>query len=441
MTIYNKYRPNNLDDIVAHSSVVTALKYQLKTQKGLQSYIMAGQRGTGKTTTSKILARAMVCESPIEGEPCNTCNSCISAIKGNHPDIYEIDGASNNGVGNVRNIIEEMSYPPIQATKKVYVIDEVHMLSISAFNALLTTVEQPPEHVMFVFATTELHKVPATIRSRCQIFTFSNISSELISEHLMNIAEKEKIDITTQAASLIANNSEGSLRDALSILEQLACGEKITEQRVNESLGLIDTQTLEKLIDSMYSRDLESSLAYYKRIINAGKTASQLMESLISSLTEHILKSHRLKEATFLLNSLLDFRRMSSAERNLELLFSLFIVEVTSKPIHEANESSNASSSDLERRVEKIETFLRKKQKPIERSLKPKSDKAAEAKTAKKVSEPVHVDNAHDQEQDGLVTEKNDEKTVGNSKKDDSKNDTIEKINFVLNKLSGMGGV
>lgn len=331
MSLYNKYRPSNFSDIVSHEVTVTALREQLINNKFSQAYIMAGTRGTGKTTTSKIFSKFIACENPSGGEPCGVCESCIDAKEGKHPDIYEIDGASNNSVDDVRRIIDEIKYPPMRSKYKVYIIDEVHMLSTNAFNALLKTLEEPPAHIIFILATTELHKIPATIRSRCQIFSFAQIEVEDISNHLMTVSMSEGIHLQIDGARLIAESADGSMRDGLSILEQLSHNRTIDGTTVEKALGLINENHTESLIEFLIERDVKSSMIMYKEIMKLGKTTSQLIESMIKYLTGHIMVADRVSEMTFTLKKLLDFRKDNQKESNVQLLFNLFIVDICSE--------------------------------------------------------------------------------------------------------------
>lgn len=215
LALYRKYRPRTFDDVISQEHITTTLKNQLRNGQTAHAYLFTGSRGTGKTTCAKILAKAINCKSPVNGNPCLECESC-RAIEEGATDVTEIDAASNNGVDSVRELKEEAVYAPISCRCRVYIIDEVHMLSVSAFNALLKLIEEPPPHVVFIFATTEIHKVPATILSRCQRFEFRRIRIGDSKERLLEIAEKEKMSLDEDAAALISRVSEGGMRDALS---------------------------------------------------------------------------------------------------------------------------------------------------------------------------------------------------------------------------------
>lgn len=321
MMLYNKYRPTSFSDVVSNEQVIRALKFQVGSSRG--NYLLEGQRGTGKTTIAKICARLFVCEHLIDGEPCNCCPSCLQSLEGRHPDIKEIDGASNNGVNNIRDIIESLSYPALNGGYKVFIIDEIHMLSQGAFNALLKTVEEPPEKVVFIFATTEIDRIPATIRSRCQTYSFGKIDETLILERLMFVAEKEEISITEDAARLIAKAADGAIRDALSILQQLSCYKSITQSVVEESLGLIDQRELKAFTESLLKGNLDMALAQYYKIISL-RTPQQLVNAVIKTFCENIMLRKDMVRSTKLLKELLVIKRNL---KELEVLLALFIVE------------------------------------------------------------------------------------------------------------------
>ena len=248
--LYRKYRPQTFDDVVGQMAVTQTLKTQLMSGHLSHAYLFTGSRGTGKTSCAKILAKAVNCLNPQDGNPCNCCEACRAIDAGSCMDVLEIDAASNNGVDNVRDLRDDAVYTPSQVRKRVYIIDEVHMLSISAFNALLKIIEEPPEHLMFILATTELHKVPATILSRCQRFSFRRISQEDIAARLQYIAYQENIDLDDSAARVLARLADGGLRDGVSLLDQVASASttELTADRVYACLGIAGEQKCAELL-------------------------------------------------------------------------------------------------------------------------------------------------------------------------------------------------
>ena len=237
--LYRKWRPRSFDDVVGQKHITETLKRQVQAGRLTHAYLFTGTRGTGKTTCAKILARAVNCKNPQEGNPCNHCAACTGIENGSILDVVELDAASNNRVDDVRAMLEEAAYTPATVAKRVYIIDEVHMLSPQAFNALLQILEEPPEHLMFILATTELHKVPATIKSRCQQFAFKRIQAEEIAGRLRYVSEQEGIQLTQEGAALIARLADGGMRDALSLLDQcVGAGGPVDQDRVFQVLGL-----------------------------------------------------------------------------------------------------------------------------------------------------------------------------------------------------------
>ena len=259
--LYRKWRPAHFDDVCGQDHITSILKYEVANNKTTHAYLFCGSRGTGKTTCAKILAKAVNCEQPVNGNPCNQCPSCLSVDMGSATDVYEMDAASNNGVENIRDIRDEVLYTPSELKNRVYIIDEVHMLSPSAFNALLKTLEEPPENVIFILATTETQKIPATILSRCQRFDFRRIPTGTISDRLTYIADKEGFKIEKDAAFLIAKLAQGGMRDAISMLE-LCSGEheEITAEVVIETTGTNSRSSVVKTINAIHDKDYETIL-------------------------------------------------------------------------------------------------------------------------------------------------------------------------------------
>ena len=281
--LYRKYRPQTFDDVVGQLAVTQTLKSQLVSGKLSHAYLFTGSRGTGKTSSAKILAKAVNCENPQDGNPCNCCSACKAIDAGSCMDVLEIDAASNNGVDNVRDLRDDAIYTPSQVKMRVYIIDEVHMLSISAFNALLKIIEEPPEHLLFILATTELHKVPATILSRCQRFAFRRISQEDIAARLQYVAYQENIDMDDSAARVLARLADGGMRDGLSLLDQCASATdgELTAERVYSCLGIAGIHRCGTLMSYIADKDTKSALTLMNSLYAEGKDMGALLDELI----------------------------------------------------------------------------------------------------------------------------------------------------------------
>ena len=288
--LYRKYRPQTFDDVTGQQPVTQTLKTQLLSGKMSHAYLFTGSRGTGKTTCAKILAKAVNCLDPKDGNPCNCCEACKAIDSGACMDVLEIDAASNNGVDNVRDLRDDAVYTPSQVKKRVYIIDEVHMLSISAFNALLKIIEEPPEHLLFILATTELHKVPATILSRCQRFAFRRISQEDIAARLQYVAYQENIDLDDSAARVLARMADGGMRDGLSLLDQCASATtgELTAERVYACLGIAGEQKCAELMGYIANHNTTQALSLFNRLYADGKDIGALMDEL-ACLTRDLL--------------------------------------------------------------------------------------------------------------------------------------------------------
>ena len=288
--LYRKYRPQTFDDVSGQMAVTQTLKTQLQSGRMSHAYLFTGSRGTGKTSCAKILAKAVNCLNPENGNPCNCCAACRSIDDGSCMDVLEIDAASNNGVDNVRDLRDDAIYTPSQVKMRVYIIDEVHMLSISAFNALLKIIEEPPEHLLFILATTELHKVPATILSRCQRFSFRRISQEDIAARLQYVAYQENIDLDDSAARVIARLADGGMRDGLSLLDQCASATQgeLTADRVYQCLGIAGEQKCGELMSYIAAHDTKKALELFNRLYTEGKDLSAMLDEM-ACLTRDLL--------------------------------------------------------------------------------------------------------------------------------------------------------
>ncbi len=278
--LYRKFRPDNFADVKGQDHIVTTLKNQLAADRIGHAYLFTGTRGTGKTTVAKIFARAVNCENPTEYGPCGECPTCKAITNGSSMNVIEIDAASNNGVDNIREIIDQVSYRPTEGKYKVYIIDEVHMLSTGAFNAMLKTLEEPPEYVIFILATTEVHKLPITVLSRCQRYDFRRISIDTIAARLSNLMEQEGVKVEEKAIRYIAKTADGSLRDALSLLDQCIAfhlGEELTYDMALDVLGAVDTVVFSRLLRSCLEENVHEAIAILDEVITQGRELTQFI--------------------------------------------------------------------------------------------------------------------------------------------------------------------
>ena len=287
--LYRKWRPRTFDEVVGQSHITDTLRRQVAAGRLSHAYLFTGTRGTGKTSCAKILARAVNCEHPVDGNPCNACPACLGIENGSILDVLELDAASNNGVDQVRALRDEAVYTPAAVKKRVYIVDEVHMLSTAAFNALLKILEEPPAHLMFILATTELHKVPATIRSRCQQFSFKRILPGQIAQRLEQVGGAENIPLTREGAALLARLADGGLRDALSLLDQCAGSDgPLDESAILSALGLAGNLETAALMDCVARGDTADALERLDRLYAAGKDVGTLLGEL-SALARDLL--------------------------------------------------------------------------------------------------------------------------------------------------------
>lgn len=280
VALYRKFRPDNFDDVKGQDHIVATLRNQIEADRIGHAYLFCGTRGTGKTTVAKIFARAVNCEHPVNGSPCGECQMCKAIAAGVSLNVIEIDAASNNGVDNIREIVEEVAYSPTEGRFKVYIIDEVHMLSIGAFNALLKTLEEPPSYVIFILATTEAHKIPITILSRCQRYDFRRISLDTISMRLRDLMDKEQVPVEEKALRYVAKAADGSMRDALSLLDQCIAfhfGDELTYDKVLDVLGAVDTGVFSRLLRSVLDRDVAACIALLDEIVVQGRELTQFV--------------------------------------------------------------------------------------------------------------------------------------------------------------------
>ena len=319
--LYRKWRPRSFDEVYGQEHITSVLKYEVANNKFSHAYLFCGSRGTGKTSCAKILAKAVNCLSPKNGSPCGECEACRSIDSGAATDVLEMDAASNNGVDNIRDIRDEVVYSPSSLKYRVYIIDEVHMLSTSAFNALLKTLEEPPEHVVFILATTELHKLPATIISRCQRFDFRRISSDVLKNHLLRIADAEGIEIDESAAFLLAKAAQGGMRDAISLLDLCAGNRvRIDDALVNRAIGSAGREEMTTVVRAVAERDYETIFKSIDEVVQSSRDISVFWQDLISIYRDLLVVKTSKNASAYL--DLTD-----SESENLSSLASLFTIE------------------------------------------------------------------------------------------------------------------
>ena len=284
--LYRKYRPRFFSDVTGQEHITETLRRQILNDRLSHAYLFVGTRGTGKTTCAKILSRAVNCMNPMDGEPCNKCMFCLGIEDGSILDVLELDAASNNSVDNVRALRDEAIYSPATVNMRVYIIDEVHMLSIPAFNALLKILEEPPEHILFILATTELHKVPATIQSRCQKFSFKRLSQTALAARLMYISNSEGFTLTDDAAARLAALADGSMRDAISLLDQCVSDDIVDLARVQDTLGLVGNQDILKLARMVADHDVQGALLVLDGLYNDGRDMTALLNEMTALIRD-----------------------------------------------------------------------------------------------------------------------------------------------------------
>ena len=340
--LYRKWRPRTFDDVVGQSHITETLKRQVASGRLSHAYLFTGTRGTGKTTCAKILARAVNCEHPVDGNPCNECDACRGIENGSILDVLELDAASNNGVDQVRALRDEAVYTPAAVRKRVYIVDEVHMLSTAAFNALLKILEEPPEHLMFILATTELHKVPATIKSRCQQFSFQRILPGDISARLHYVAEQEGIGLTPEGAGLLARLADGGLRDALSLLDQCAgTGGTVDEARILEALGLAGNLESARLMGRIAQRDSQGALEDLARLYSGGKDISTVLGELSALARDLLIRKTAPRSGSALLSGNWDETTMRGLSEHFTAPRLVWMLTVLQEVLADLPRSSN----------------------------------------------------------------------------------------------------
>ena len=340
--LYRKWRPRTFDDVVGQSHITDTLKQQVASNRLSHAYLFTGTRGTGKTSCAKILSRAINCQNPQDGNPCNQCPACLGIENGSILDVLELDAASNNGVDQVRALRDEAVYTPAAVRKRVYIVDEVHMLSTPAFNALLKILEEPPSHLVFILATTELHKVPATIKSRCQQYAFKRILPGQISQRLGYVAQQEGIDLTANGAALLARLADGGLRDALSLLDQCSgAHQKVDEQQILDTLGLAGNLETANLMGQIANHDTASALETLSALYSNGKDVGSVLGELSALARDLLLRKTAPRGGAALLAGGYDETTMRSLGEQFSAQRLLQIVTLLQETTANLSRSSN----------------------------------------------------------------------------------------------------
>ena len=347
--LYRKYRPQTFDDVCGQEHITSVLKYETASGKTSHAYLFCGSRGTGKTTCAKILAKAINCENPVNGNPCGVCSSCRDIDAGAATDVLEMDAASNNGVDYIREIRDEVVFTPAMLKKRVYIIDEVHMLSTSAFNALLKTLEEPPEHVVFILATTELHKLPATIISRCQRFDFRRISLPVIADRLAHIAENEGITLEDDAALMIGKQAQGGMRDAISLFELCSGGgSAVTTDRVASILGLSGYEQMHDTVMSIAKGDMASLFATVADVVASSKDITVFLSELISFYRDMLVTKYVRDNASYLDLTAAEKQLLDDASSKLGLQTIIYHCDVLDNAMQSVLRSPSSKRTELE---------------------------------------------------------------------------------------------
>lgn len=410
--LYRKFRPLKFEDMVGQEHITRTIKNQIMAGRVGHAYLLNGVRGTGKTTTAKILARAINCLNPQNGEPCNECEICKAALSGSLTDIVEMDAASNNSVDDIREIRDEVNFLPTLAKYRVYIIDEVHMLSTGAFNALLKTLEEPPAHVKFILATTEPQKLPATILSRCQRFDFKKISNEDISKRLQYVCDESRIEITKEALNIISVLAEGAMRDALSILERCLQegNEKIDENLVKDLVGIPKLTFITKITEAIIQNDIEKTITTIEEVMKEGKDLNNLLWELIKYIKDILVWKTTKKLEIYSKEELNKITKLSeeiSKERLLQIIYTLseleneikwssqkavlFEVAMIKLCAPEQNKVSSSGLEDINNRITQLEKKVEQGiiSKQTEKNVKNNNSNATQSNVEIKKSKPI----------------------------------------------------
>jgi DNA polymerase III subunit gamma/tau len=375
--MYRKYRPKTFDELVGQEVIKKTILNEIKHNKISHAYLFTGPRGTGKTSVAKLIAKLINCENRDNYLPCDKCVSCTQINNGNNTDIIEIDAASNNGVDEIRELKSKINLVPSSSKYKVYIIDEIHMMTTSAFNALLKTIEEPPKHVIFILATTDPQKIPSTVLSRCQRFDFKKIPDEIIYEKLKEITKEEKISIEETVLLEIARISDGGLRDAIGLLDQLQSyvESKITINHFNEIVGIVNKKDLEKFLEDLKDSNIEKTIEYLKYITTSSKDIVNIMTTIIDIMREQMLENYKNNNQKHLkiLKSANDYHNQMKSTNNPTLLFELFVIEnieIESNNVEKLEPKEQIKPSEADRETKSLETKVELANKEKEKQNK-----------------------------------------------------------------------
>lgn len=405
LSLYRKWRPRIFDEISGQEHITSILKKQCENNRVSHAYLFCGTRGTGKTSSAKILAKAVNCENPQNGNPCNECAACKAIDSGSATDVLEIDAASNNRVDNVRDLRDEVVYPPSVLKKRVYIIDEVHMLTDSAFNALLKTLEEPPEYVVFILATTEINELPPTIISRCIRFDFSRIDAEAVKKRLVFVAGQENIKLDDSAAELLSNLADGSMRDALSLLEACSNGNsgELTKDTVRSVLGLASDELIYSLLHAVAEKNVPSAIDIVTQIHKSSKDISVFIDDVAAAVRDIIIAKQMIRfgnnaklsafllplcdeftpEQLFYLSSVLEETqsRISRYAMNKRIVLELAVIRMCDRSVSESPKALAARISELEKKLAVLMASGAPAVAPTSANKASESDNTAETET------------------------------------------------------------
>ncbi|MCK5461321.1 DNA polymerase III subunit gamma/tau [Candidatus Gracilibacteria bacterium] len=419
--LFLKYRPQTFTDLIGQETVRKTLQNALKSEKPSHAYLFAGSRGTGKTSTARIFAKGLSCKNLKEGNPCGTCEFCVDIARGNLIDVIEIDAASNRGIDEIRDLREKINFAPNRTKRKIYIIDEVHMLTKEAFNALLKTLEEPPDHAFFCLATTETHKIPETILSRCQVFQFERFSLDQLINRLKKICKDESFSVKGNALSLISKKAEGGLRDAISLLEQIAAETEnnITEEAVRESLGISSIETLENFYQAIIDKDTKVCLDILKNLSKKGGDFRTFGHDFLGFLRERMFQNLKTIELPIILTSIEEiekalFRLKNSPILELPLEIAIINLTTTSNIPLEAKPQITSSTPVIKKEV----------------SVPPSKPKIEDKKTETSLNDFVFKDK--EEKKSPIIEEKSIEKTENTSSLPLSAQNISDKMNEIV---------